>query len=748
MKRLYLFLIASTIVFSISAQSKDYQKRAAQIRADVWAWDNPAFKNYKIPDAVKNESSVILVRHRQIDATANASSLAKQLFGKNNNGKLFYTDIDRSMIRINDQTALNRYSEFSFKEEYKDKMPFSMGSNSNFTILGARIIKPDGSVREINVPESAVNISEGKSDKNAYKKLAIPELQINDILDVFICDIYELETYNLPEQFIPFYSIDCPALKQSCSLKFGKNLTVEYRSINGAPEFSTKTDKNGDIVLNAESNNIQRINDVGNIRWLSPLRSFPMIRFVALQNASKAIFKPESARPIGVYKNIPYDKIVEDAKYYLAFNQSKLSGIRDTPKKAIEIIDNYIKLKPTLSKEELANIIFTTLNFEWRSDMPFFYPPGAFILTLDNLFKKYNIDSKAVFVTNKYGARKDEIVTYDDLSYMIAANNATQYFSLPYRYQIPGEIPAGFQGESASTFMFQKIFAWGGINPAPFAKADGNWSGTVVLPESSAKENTSKMSLNVSFNSADMQKINIDRHSVWSGDLKNDIQPQLLLYEDWDKELRRFLKIDKSYIDELNAKKSTQKQVPEVEGSFKKSREEYSKKIEDEIKQYHGSAPENVKNYAFTSLGVTSEKPQLEYDVSYTMNNFVRTAGDNFILDAGKLIGVQWNPTENERNRNVDAYIPTRRTFEREIIIRIPDNYTVGDIGSLNVNYSNEYISFNAVSVIENNTIKITATKTYNQTFIPKEEWHKMIDIIDKTNEFYARSIIFKRKIE
>jgi len=739
MKQVYLLLIASTIVFSLSAQSNDYKTRAAQIRAEVWAWDDPAFKNYNLPDSLKNESAVILARHRQIDATANRSSFATQFFYGNNTGKLFYTDIDRRMIKINDRTALNQYSEFSFKEEYKVGI-----SNSNITILGARIIKPDGAVKEINVPESAVTVGEGKKDKNAYKKLAIPDLQINDILDVFICNIYKLETYNLPEQYIPFYFVDCPTLKQSCSLTFGKNLTVEYRSINGAPEFSKETDKNGNIILSAGSENIKRMNNYENTRWLSPLRDLPMIRFVVLQNASKALFKPKSARPIGVHENVPHDSIVEDSKYYLAFNQSKLSAIRDTRKKVIEIIDNYKTLKPDLSKEELANIIFTALNFEWRSDWPEIYKPGTFILTLDNLFKKYDIDSKVGFVTSKYDARKDEVLSSEDLYYMIAANNATQYFFPPYRYRIPGEIPAGFQGESAPTFTFQKIAAQNGGNSFS-VKISGYWNESVALPESSAKENACKTLLNVSFNPDDMQKIDIERHAVWSGNLKNDIQPQLLLYEDWDKELRSFLKIDKSYIDELNTKKSTQKQIPQVEGNFKKNREKYSETIENEIKQYHGYAPENVKNYSFSSLGVTMEKPQLEYDISYTMSGFVRNAGDNIILDAGKLIGEQWNPTENERKRNTDAYLPTCRTFETEIVIQIPDKYTVDNIDHLNVNFSNKYATFEAVAVIENNLIKIKTTKTYKQAYIPKEEWNKLIDIIDKTNGFYASSIVFKR---
>jgi len=740
MKKVYLLFVVSTIAFSLSAQPNNYRARAAQVRAEVWAWDNPAFKNYDIPDELKNESAVILACHRQIDATGDRSNFLKQILLGSNTGKLFYTDIDRRMIRINDQTALNRYSEFSFKEEDKFGAAYSGASNSNTTILGARIIKPDGSVNEVNVSKSSVAVTEGKDNKEAYKKLAIPELQINDILDFFICEIYELETFNLPEQFIAFYSMDYPALNYSCSLTFGKNLTIEYRSINGAPKFSKTTNENKNIVLTAESDDIKRINDYDNLRWLSPLRDLPMIRFVVLQNASKAFYKPKSARPLGVHENVPYKTIIEDAKYYLAFFNSRLQAIRDTPKKVKEIVNNYKQTEPNISKERLANIIYTALNFEWRSGMNYYYNPATFILTLDNLLKEYEIDSKIGFATNKYGARKDEVLIYDDLAYMIVANNATQYFPPPYRYRIPGEIPAGLQGAFTSTFECQKIYYFIDYS------IDGNWSTDVVLPESDAEENISKMQLQVSFNPNDIQKIDIKRNSIWSGNLKHEIQLWLLLYEDWDKELRSFLKIDKSYIDELNKKKSTRKLIPQVKGNFEKGREKYSETMEKEIKQYHGFAPENVKDYSFSNLGVTLDKPQLEYDISYTMNDFVRNAGENIIFDAGKLIGEQWNPSENDRNRNTDAYLPTRRIYETEIVIQIPDDYAVGNIDHLNVNFSNKYATFEAVSIIENNSIKIKAKKAYNQTFIQKEEWGKLIEIIDKTNEFYASSIVFQKK--
>ena len=98
-----------------------------------------------------------------------------------------------------------------------------------------------------------------------------------------------------------------------------------------------------------------------------------------------------------------------------------------------------------------------------------------------------------------------------------------------------------------------------------------------------------------------------------------------------------------------------------------------------------------------------------------------------------------------ERNRNIDAYLPTRRIFESEIIIQIPDNYTVGDVEHLNVSFSNEYGTFEAVSIVENNTITIKTKKMYHQAFIPKEDWGQLIEILDKANRFYSGAVILQK---
>lgn len=713
-----------------------YQARAAQLRAEVWAWDIPAFSDYSVPEEYAGESAVILARHRQIDATARKGS-----FWTDPAGKLFYSDIDRYMIKINDQTALNNFSEYSFKEENKSGSLVFGDRNVELTVIGARIIKPDGTIGEVDVSRSAVSMTEGKNDKEAYKKLAIPELQKGDILDVFICEIYELTTSSLSTQFVPFFSIDYPARNYSCQLAFGKNLTIEYRSINGAPVFVKDTDAEKNIVLKAQADKVMRINDGENLRWLSSPRDLSMIRFAVLQNASKALFKPKSARPLGVHENIPYDRIVEDAKWYMAFQNSRLMYIKDTKKKVEGIVANYRTNNPDSATDELADVIYAALNFEWNNNSPYYYNPGTFTLMLDQLLKDNGIESRIGYATSKYDARKDEVVVADDLYSMIAANNGGRLYFLPYRYRVPGEIPPALQGETATVFTLIKISG----NAYGPSKIDAGPLELITIPQSRAEDNVNHTRIEASVSSEDNGKLLIRRNSRWTGGLKPEVQSWLLLYENWDTTVRRSLHIDKSFIDELNEKRRTRKLIDNVEGNLEKQREKYAETIKREIVSYHNAEPGEVKEYAFTSFGVTKAQSDLIYDVTYVMDGFVRTAGENLILEIGKLIGIQWNPTDNERARNVDAYIPTARIFENEISFKIPEGYKAGSIENLNVNYSNEYISFESNAAIDEDNIVIRAKKTYHKAFISKDDWDSLINVIDKTNDFYSGSVILRK---
>jgi hypothetical protein len=157
--------------------AEEYPDYAKRIRQEVWAWDKPEFKNYNVPEQYKDESAVILAHHEDIKVE---SKKIIQLV------RVRYTNTDRRMVKINDKVSLDEYSDLSFKEEIKMQTRFTWGAkNKVTTVVGVRIIKPDGTIKEVDVDES-VSVTEGKKEKESHKKLAIPDLQIGDIIDYFI----------------------------------------------------------------------------------------------------------------------------------------------------------------------------------------------------------------------------------------------------------------------------------------------------------------------------------------------------------------------------------------------------------------------------------------------------------------------------------------------------------------------------------------------------------------------------------
>lgn len=672
-----------------------------------------------------------------MDASAKNGSAFFNIYGK-----LYYTDIDRQLIKINDQAALDKFSEYSFKEEQAEGLGFRRNVNVALNILGVRIIKPDSSIIEIDVSESSVSITEGKSDKESYKKLAIPQLAKGDILDIFDCQIYELETYFLPIQNFPFYTIDYPALNYSYELLFGKNLTIEYRSINGAPAIKRERDNENNTVLRAETKNVMRINDVENLAWVSGPRDLPFIRVAILQNNSKAFYVPQSSRNPGIYENISTEQIIEDTKWHLANEKLRAKALNHLRKRVTKIIEDYKKYNADLNNDELADLIYTSLNFEWIDEYPRYYNDGVFALNFQTLCKRFDIDCNIGFVTSKYDARFEELVHVSDLNYIMTTNQNRQIHMAPFRYSVPGECLGAFEGEKALLFPFNTIKA---NNLGPLSIESGP-AVEIIIPETLPEKNSYKSRMEVLIFTDNNFDLLIKRKADLSGTVKNDYQKLLVLYEDWDQTMRKYLKIQKSFIDELDDDKYNTDLVARINSIFEKDREEFSERMKQEIYLFHGKEPKELLSYSFSSYGLTKDKPQLEFFTNYILDDFIKTAGENLVMDVGKLIGEQWNPTDNELVRIIDAHLPSAKMYENEIIITIPTGYTASAVDHLKMNYSNDCMSFESIARVENDKIIINTKKIYFMSFIPKEDWHKLLEINSKANDFYSTSLVLKKR--
>ena len=724
LKYAVFFIVCSILpVYLFAENDKDL---AGRIRQEVWAWDKPEFADYSVPEELSKESVVVIAHHEQIKA-----AVKNALWSKSLSPVLDFTQINRIMVKINDKAALDEYSTLYYDEEVN-----IMGYNVVQTIIGARVIKPDGTVREVDIDRNAVDITEGKKDKKESKMLAIPDLQPGDILDYFYCKRMELETIHVPPLLFPFYS-KYPVLSYSVHGEFENKLTVEYKSVNGAPDFNVSRDGANKMILDVQQKNLQQVDDLRKIRWLSAFRDFPMIRLSVLNNSSK-LLQSANARKGGLYKDVPYEDILKDAQGLLA--KQDLLWMKDINREVDAALFNYKQKNPDLSKQDMASCIYDALRLYWPNDLNN-YPPAKFFLRMQQLLSANGIDCKFIFTTNRYGARRNGVISMDDLSFALTANNDKQFFSFVNESLLAGEIPGKYQGERASALVIDK-------NGKKIKEQveKGSFE-DVRIPETTYVENTNRSKMRVEFSEKDPLLLNIDRNTIYTGNLKEDLYPLLMLYEDWDKAMRKRLIIDKTFMEELQEDKREQKRIEAYTSFFDAKRKEQKDAIKLEVMAYHNIEPTEVLGYSVNSLGIVASAPDLDYDIKYQVDGFVTKAGENLILDAGKLIGAQWAPTPGERERTADAYLPTARLFENEIDVLIPPMYNLQGFEALNCNMENEYGAFEAVVSYTDQVLKIKTKKIYKKPFVPKDDWPMLLEMLDKANDFYIQSVVLKKKV-
>lgn len=133
------------------------------------------------------------------------------------------------------------------------------------------------------------------------------------------------------------------------------------------------------------------------------------------------------------------------------------------------------------------------------------------------------------------------------------------------------------------------------------------------------------------------------------------------------------------------------------------------------------------------------------YDVNYTLDGLVKRAGNNYILDAGKLIGSQITLNDNTRNRAVDVYMPYARCYEHEIKVQIPSGYKVENPEILNKNIDNECGAFVSTAKLDGSVLTINVKKVYKHNFELAGDWNKLAQMIDAANDFYVRSVVLRK---
>jgi hypothetical protein len=745
-KIISLFLFAFFILETSNAQVSDYDKTAAEIKADIWGGKDADFENNSVPEQYKNESAIILAKRYDIEAKIKKHFRLSMAIG---NKEIIFRYLLRQKVLLQDKSALDDFSEISYNKVNKSSYGYLWGKQTDdlSTYIGARVYKKDGTIQEVLLSE-AVLVTDEKNKKD--EKLAIPNLQVGDILDYYIVSLEKREMSSIdPMQFL--MAGEFPILKLSLQGNIDKRYAVEYKCINGTPDLKITKDEDGDMQFNLKMTDLAKFPVT---EWISPLRQAKMVRLkISLCGGNYS-----NCRAGEITKGVTEDEIYNTQKNHLrsiAFAYAK--GLFGSAEKSF-VKENVKSLKKRLGKEPPPDsLIYTIYNslryygyytaaandkiFPGKAKNQATLPSNLFGVLLSLSLKDYDIDNELIFYSSRYMPKIEDLMSYDQPVFMVHAKGSTDHYLTDDGIFSQCDLVPGYaEGEKGVTLEYDDVKA------LYRDKAKHMDQGSARIPVSKADKNKVSETLNISLVLGATPATTVERKITSTGLMKEDGQKSLMLFEDYYLDAWKEQGEDKTFIQEFEDSRRTKSLAEEWQNSFTKARETYKDAFMDDLKSDYDMEPKELISYKVEKSGVRQKDPAFMYSTRFVMPDWIKKAGNNYLFEIGKVIGTQWQVREEDRKRTIDIYAPFARSFEFQINIEIPAGYSVEGAEALNKKIENECGGFVSTATVQGNQLLVHVKKEYSNNFEPAANWPKILSFIDASGDFNNAKVLLKKK--
>jgi len=350
----------------------------------------------------------------------------------------------------------------------------------------------------------------------------------------------------------------------------------------------------------------------------------------------------------------------------------------------------------------------------------------------------------AILVTNdRTGLRMSEIMSSGDLETAAYLTGSNKFLTVETVYDVPFTVPDEMEGATNTrSFTFDHPAAIMGIK-----KMMGltNIKPGFNVPVSAADKNAHIETLKLAL-TADKNNLAVKRSTTLKGYYKKDEQKQLILYEDFYESERKALGEEMSLIEALEDGKKSKKYVDEVKNAFAEARKKQKDAFVKEAKDWFEQDVTDLKDYKTDKLGVRHTDPDFVYSSSFNLGGFIKKAGNNIIVEIGKIQGQPLVIKQEQRKRDIDIYMPFARTIEYNMELEIPDGYTAEGVAALNKKVETDAGFFTAEASATDKLVTIKIKKSYLHNFEPANNWSKIISFTDASNEWVNAKLLLKKK--
>lgn len=709
--------IITLLILSASAFAQDDDDTFSPSKLESIAknmkavWDDPDadFSVTAAPDKWKDESGVILAQKTRFSFDKDANKLAVY-------------EITRRRIKLNDRDAINSYSSVYFR----------IGSSNDGA--GIRIIKANGSVQDVSL-RNAVYVEDnddipstftpyiGKAntyyDKSRsrviFYKVAVPDLDPGDIID-YGTIFYDDNTVKKMSyiEFDPIYFVctrEYPVLSQKFEIDTDDKSFVNSKSTMGAPLFKETGNSNADYTW--EDRNREKLSDT---RWVNSLVELPMVKFQIVFSRSEN----RSDLFIGDRGELKQNISPEELAKKMNNLYSRLDGSL-----YYNMAKAYLK---QISYADLREEDFIQKTYYILRHMAHYRNNGfsseLFASCLTQCLDLKKIPYDLVVTTPLTLTRPENIIFRTEPEWMVKVRdkyifNAT-IFSNPY----------DFREEYLNT-------------PAYIISLGKNPTATpITLPSTKPDDNVTTNTITATLDTA-ARSISVIHQKAVTGLSKKFYNVQGLIHTTaldddhrsygGEDDVRASMRgaVLESYEDKLRERKKEDK-VRKLEYMKEALKDDY-----DNITAY--------SEFTLNADGRTWRKQELNYTNKFVLGDMVKIAGDNLLVSVPGLIGEQLFIPQDDRKREVDAYMSFPRSLRNIINFTIPPGYKVVGVQNLNMNIENETGAFAVQASVEGNSLNILVKKIYKNTVVKKENWPKFIEMLDAAFNFSQKKVLLKK---
>jgi len=724
------------------------------------------FKLTTIPEKWKNESAIIIGQKTEYLFT-------RVVAGRNYSTVVRINEYVHKRIKLQDKNALEKFSTFYY---------VTMGKDGNAEY---KIIKPSGKEESVDMKNA---IEEEKDIPAIYKpifyrlniksqKIAIPDLEIGDIIDYTIKSTIDWDMKTAGIGFTPFiFSLanDYPTIYQQYRFTMANGMKVQYRNYNGAPNL--KFDPKASVYGDKESYLSYYLMDKeraksGDDRWNFEFRNEPTVKFRVILLADN---DPDS-RGLG---EATVDRAGLDPEQVYKRYAGAAAYVTPTVTSLVGYTTEYLIKKKTEGVLKSDDDIIRECYYCMRKVFLEMYYKGPVHSDLEKYMTGKKLYKKVLAQEKKGEKEKEERedeIRINSVTFATALRMAlaTQGIQAELQVYVPrrlgswrdaifmDELDFVLKVKSKRKYYFLEAFNNFDAFGTPYEYLEGAEGYSIAydeagryyrtsIPFSTFNDNLERQEYSISINEG-MDILRAERTSSYLGHEKSSLIGNANLD-------RSYLNYDftKYYVEpgkDKNKKKKDKEEEaattadptkyddPDKEEHVRERKEIFEKSLKQELDV------DKYEDFELMKDGRFGDTAMLQFKEKFTLKKLLSKAGKNYIFEVGKLIGDQLKLEQSElAGRQVDIWIPHARTIENNITVNIPAGYTVDGLQELTMNVDNESGGFISAAKVEGDKLLITTKKMYKKNFDKKEAWPNYVAFLEPAYKFSQLKIVLKKK--